>query len=93
MAKLSPVWERSSSAPRFWVLPTLMVPTLSLPGLAFASFRRSARVRYGEAAFTAMARSKLPIAEIGAKSLSGSNGSVLNSGTLIAVPLVTSASV
>ncbi len=84
---------RNSSAPRFWVLPTLTVPTLSLPGLARASLRKSPSVPYGPVALVVKVRSNRLKPETGVKSFTGSNGRVLNSGTLMAVPFVTSASV
>ena len=48
----------NSSADKFWVLPTLMVPTLSEPGFAFAAAINSASVLYGESAPVAKMKSK-----------------------------------
>jgi hypothetical protein len=61
-----------SSADRFCVLPILMVPTLSVPGFAFAAAIKSASVLNSESELVAKIKSKKPKLEIGTKSLSGS---------------------
>src|ERR1700722_7867953 len=47
-----PAIALNNSAVRFCVPPTLMVPTLSVPGFSFAALRTSPSVWYGEAALT-----------------------------------------
>jgi hypothetical protein len=68
-----PAVDFRSSAERCWVLPGLIVPTLSFPGLSRAASSTSASERYGEAAFAAKKNSNLPILVTGAKSVSGLN--------------------
>src|SRR5882672_9860131 len=70
-----------------------MVPTLSVPGFSRAALMKSPSVLNEDSALVANTRSKVPSAEIVAKSLTGSNGNALYKATLIAVPLVRSASV
>ena len=84
---LAPVADLRSSADRFCVLPGLIVPTLNRPGLARAAARTSVIVRRGESALVRINRSKNATVEIGAKSATGSNGMVLSSELLIAIPL------
>ena len=83
----------NNSADRFCVLPILMVPTFSAPGLALAAAMKSASVLKSDEAPVQKMKSKNPRLETGAKSLVGSNGSFSNSETLIAVPLVSITSV
>jgi len=56
-----------SSADRFCVLPTLMVPTLSAPGFAFAAAMKSASSAKPEEADVQKMKSKNPRLETGAK--------------------------
>ena len=93
MVKSTPAVDFSSSADRFWLLPILIVPTLRLPGSLRAAAITSATERSGDCALVTRTKSKKATLETGAKSVTGSNGSFLNSGTLMAVPLVSSASV
>ena len=72
ITKSMPAAVLKSSADKFWVLPTLMVPTLSEPGFAFAAAMKSASVLNGESALVAKTKSKKPRLEIGAKSFRGS---------------------
>ncbi len=59
--KLSPADDLNSSAARFWVPPTLMVPTLSLPGCARAALMKSCSVLNSES--TLVAEHQLEIAD------------------------------
>ena len=93
MVKSIPAAVLNSSADRFWVLPILMVPTFSAPGLAFAAAMKSPSVLNSEVALVENTKSKKPRLETGSKSFSGSNGSFLNNETLTAVPLDSNASV
>ena len=61
--------------------------------LSRAAVTTSVTVRNGDCAFVTMTKSKKATLETGVKSVSGSNGSFLNKGTLIAVPLVRRAKV
>jgi len=72
MVKSMPAAVLNSSAERFCVLPILMVPTLSVPGFAFAAAMKSASVLNGDSALVANTKSKVPRLETGAKSFSGS---------------------
>ena len=90
---LRPAVDLNSSAPRFCVPPTAMVPILSLPGCVFAALMKSPSVLYSDSALTTNTRSKVPTIDTISKSFTGSNGRLLNAATLIAVPLVTSAMV
>ena len=58
-----------------------------------AAVTTSVTVRNGDFAFVTRTKSKKETVETGVKSVSGSNGSFLNRGTLIAVPLVRKANV
>src|SRR5262245_42010642 len=93
MTKFMLALDLNSSAVRCCVDPAVMVPTLSLPGCSRAAFTQSASVLYGDVALTMNKQSNVPISEIGAKSFTGSNGGLLNSDALMAVPLVVSATV
>jgi hypothetical protein len=64
MVKSMPAAVLNSSADRFWVLPILMVPTLSAPGLAFAAAIKSCSVLNSELAPVARMKSKNPRLEI-----------------------------
>src|SRR5215468_5928148 len=72
--KLSPAEALSSSPARFWVPPTLMVPTLSVPGRARAPLMKSSIVLNSESTLVAKTRSNAPICETVANSFTGSNG-------------------
>ena len=71
----------------FCVLPGLMVPMLNLAGLARAIVSMSCVVFSGESAFTRIMLSNIATVEIGAKAVTGSNGMVLISALLSAIPL------
>ena len=88
-----PVLDLNSSPARFWVLPTLIVPMLSLPGVALAKAISSARVLKRDSKPVISAMSKNPRVEMGAKSLTGSKGRDLNSPADTAVPLDINSSV
>ena len=88
-----PATVSNSLAARCCVLPTAMVPMLSLPGCARACATRSLSVANLEAAGTNNPRSKLPIRLMGVKSFKGSYGNFLNSETLTAWPLLMSSRV
>ena len=75
--KLSPANALNSSAPRFCVPPTLMVPTLSLPGCSRAALMKSCSVLNSDSALVAKTRSNEPMVEIVANDYTGSNGSAL----------------
>jgi len=64
--------DLKSSAARFCVLPILIVPILSLPGLALASAMSSPTEPIFEFESTTITRSKNPTVETGAKSFTGS---------------------
>ena len=70
--KSSPAIDLNSSAAMYCVPPGLVVPTLSLPGLAFAAAMRSFTDLYGDLASTTSAIPKKPTVEIGRKSFAGS---------------------
>src|SRR5262245_12810926 len=93
MAKSSPVADLNSAAVRWLLDPTIEVPTLSWPGGRRAAAMKSASVRWSDVALVASTLAKLLIAETGTKSLTGSYWMLLNSDTLIAVELDSSASV
>jgi hypothetical protein len=65
----------------------LIVPTLNRPGLARAAASTSFIVSRRESALVRINRSKNATVEIGAKSATGSNGMLLSSDLLIAIPL------
>ena len=62
----------NSSADKFCVLPTLMVPTLRAPGFALAAATKSGKVLNSESRLVANTKSKKPRLEIGSKSFTGS---------------------
>ena len=80
-------WVRNSSAAKCWVLPRLMVPMLSWPGLARPKPISSARLLCGDDSGTTMAMSNRPSKDTGAKSVRGLKGRALNRPALTAVPL------
>ncbi len=88
-----PATVSNSLAASCCVLPTAMVPTLSLPGLALANASASLSVAKREFAAANTPMSKKPSVVTGAKSFSVSYGSFLNSPTLTALPLLISSSV
>ena len=77
----------NSSAARFCVLPGLIVPMFSLPGLARAAAITSPTECSGEPARVTTSRSKKAAVEIEAKSVSTLYGKVLNKAVAIAVLL------
>ena len=72
MVNSIPAEVLNSSADRFWVLPILMVPTFSAPGVALAAAMKSPSVLNSELAPVARTKSKNPRLAIGSKSLTGS---------------------
>ena len=83
----------NSSADRCCVLPTAMVPIVSLPGFALASSSSSRTLLKREPSATNSARSNTPSRPTGAKSFCRSKGSFLNRLALTALALLISSSV
>ena len=88
-----PVIERNISADRFCVLPTLIVPMLSLPGFAFPYAISAFIESIFASALATTATSKVPSSETGWKAASVSYGSERNSDAETALPLDSSRSV
>src|SRR5258708_17797963 len=84
IAALMPAVLANSSAARFCVEPGLMVPILSLPGLAFAAAMRSATDFSGEGARVTISTSKNAAVETESKSVRMLYGSDLNRATAMA---------
>ena len=88
-----PVADLNNSAAKFWVVPMLGVPTLSLPGLALDQAIKSAKVLKRPPSADTMTKSNMPKGATGIKSLTVSKGRLLNKLSLTAVPLEISNSV
>jgi hypothetical protein len=83
----------NNSAARFCVLPSAMVPIVSVPGCLRASARTPASDVWRDLLSASTTRSKKPSVLTGAKSLLTSKGSLRNRLALTALPLLISSSV